>query len=195
MKKNKQYFVGIDEVGRGPLAGPVCVCSFVWFGERFPKELNGIKDSKKLTEKKREEWFGKLNTFKKDGMCDFVFASKTAKHIDRYGISFSIKKCIEQTLSNLSVDSKNTIVLLDGGLKAPKEFVNQETIIKGDTKEFVIGADSIIAKVTRDNFMKRQSKNFPEYGFEIHKGYGTLKHRIIIKKKGLTSLHRNTYIH
>ncbi len=191
----KKTFVGIDEVGRGPLAGPVAVCAFVWYGERFPKELKGIKDSKKINEKKREEWYAKILKFKKEGKCDFKIVFKSAKYIDKYGISKAIKECIKSALTPLSLNSKKVQVLLDGGLKAPKEYLMQETIIKGDAKEFVISAASVLAKVARDKLMKKVGGKYPKYGFEIHKGYGTFKHRKAIQDFGVCEEHRLTFIH
>ena len=195
LKSQKKIYVGIDEVGRGPLAGPVAVCAFVWLsGGRAPKELEGIKDSKKLSEKKREEWFAKIAQFKKEGKCDFKVSFKSAKYIDTNGISKAIRECLELCLKKLELDAKSVHVLLDGGLKAPQEFLNQETIIKGDTKEFMISAASIMAKVTRDRLMVRLSKKYPYYGFDIHKGYGTLSHRTSIQKNGISKEHRRTFI-
>ncbi len=193
--KEIKYFVGIDEVGRGPLAGPVAVCAFVWYGERFPKELEGIKDSKKINEKKRGEWYEKILKFKKEGKCDFKVVYKSAKYIDEYGISKAIKECLKRALTSLPLNPKKVTVLLDGGLKAPNEYLNQETIIKGDTKEAVISAGAIVAKVSRDKLMKKMGAKFPKYGFEIHKGYGTVAHREAILKFGVCEEHRRTFIH
>jgi ribonuclease HII len=193
--KERKDFVGIDEVGRGPLAGPVAVCAFVWYGERFPKELKGIKDSKKITEKKREEWYEKILKFENEGRCDFKVVYKSAKYIDKWGISKSIKECLKSALTPLPLNPKKVTVLLDGGLKAPSEYINQETIIKGDTKEFVISAGAIMAKVSRDRLMKNLGTKFPKYGFEIHKGYGTLRHRKAVKDFGMCEEHRRTFIH
>ena len=191
----KKVFIGIDEVGRGPLAGPVAVCTFAWLsGGWFPKELEGIKDSKKLSEKKREEWFAKIQQFKKEGKCDFEVEFKSAKYIDTNGISKAIRECVRLCLEKLELDIKKTHVLLDGGLKAPEEFLFQETIIKGDARECVISAASIIAKVTRDKLMVRLSKKYPQYGFDIHKGYGTLFHRTSIRKNGISKEHRRTFV-
>ena len=191
----KKIFVGIDEVGRGPLAGPVAVCAFVWFsGQRFPEELEGIKDSKKLSEKKREEWFARIQKFKKEGKCDFKVEFKSAKYIDINGISKAIRECLRLCLKKCEFDAKSAHVLLDGGLKAPQEFLSQETIIKGDTKECLISAASIMAKVTRDRKMVELSKKYPHYGFDIHKGYGTLFHRTSIRKNGISKEHRRTFI-
>lgn len=193
--KVKSDFVGIDEVGRGPLAGPVAVCAFLWYGERFPKELKGIKDSKKISEKKREEWYEKILNFKKEGKCDFKVIYRSAKFIDKNGISIAIRESLRSALASLLLNPKKITVLLDGGLKAPKEFINQETIIKGDVKEFVISAGAIVAKVSRDRLMKKNANKYPEYKFEINKGYGTLNHRKAIKEFGISKEHRETYIH
>lgn len=191
----KKIFIGIDEVGRGPLAGPVAVCAFAWLsGERFPKELEGIKDSKKLSEKKREEWFAKISQFKKEEKCDFKVEFKSAKYIDANGISKAIRECLRLCLKKLEINPKDAHVLLDGGLKAPQEFSYQETIIKGDTKECVISAASVVAKVTRDKLMVQLSKKYPHYRFDIHKGYGTLFHRTSIRKNGISKEHRRTFI-
>lgn len=192
--KERKDFVGIDEVGRGPLAGPVAVCAFVWYGKRFPKELRGIKDSKKINEKKREEWYAKILELKKEGKCDFKVVYKSAKYIDKWGISKAIKECLKSTLTSLPLNPKKITVLLDGGLKAPKEYLNQETIIKGDTKEAVISAGAIIAKVSRDRLMKKKGTKFPKYGFEKHKGYGTLKHRNAILEFGICDDHRRSFL-
>ena len=115
MKKEKKDFVGIDEVGRGPLAGPVAVCAFVWFGNRVPKELKGIKDSKKINEKKREEWYAKIITNKKEGKCEFRVVYKSAKYIDKWGISKAIKEALKSALTSLPLNPKKVTVLLDGG--------------------------------------------------------------------------------
>ena len=192
--KERKDFVGIDEVGRGPLAGPVAVCAFVWYGQRFPKELKGIKDSKKIPEKKREEWYEKIMKFNEEGKCDFSVVYKSAKYIDKNGINKAIRACLKSALTSLSINTKKVVVLLDGGLKAPGEYLNQETIIKGDTKEFVISAGAILAKVSRDRLMKKMGKKYIEYGFEKHKGYGTAAHCKALCDFGATIEHRKSYI-
>jgi len=194
-KKERKDYVGIDEVGRGPLAGPVAVCAFLWYGERFPKELKGIKDSKKISENKREEWYEKILQFKKERKCDFRVVYKSAKYIDKWGISKAIKECLKSALTPLPLNPKKVVVLLDGGLKAPYEYIDQETIIKGDTKEFVISAGAIVAKVSRDRLMKKLVKKYPKYGFEKHKGYGTVAHLKAIRNFGICDEHRRSYIH
>lgn len=191
----KKNFIGIDEVGRGPLAGPVAVCAFVWYGaQRLPIEIKEIKDSKKLSEKKREEWFVKISEYKKDGKCNYKVCFKSADYIDKQGLSKAIRECLKSAIKSLNLDPQKTHVLLDGGLKAPQEFLYQETIIKGDAKEVVISAASVMAKVTRDRLMVKLSKKYPEYNFHIHKGYGTLFHREKIKSIGACVEHRKTFL-
>ncbi len=191
--KKTEYLVGIDEVGRGPLAGPVSIGVFV-IEKRNQRKLSLANDSKKLTESKREELFLYFKKLKKEGLCDFVVVHESAKQIDKIGISACIKRAIKKGLSRIDKKPDDCVVRLDGSLKAPEEYKNQQTIIKGDSKEKVIGAASIVAKVTRDKYMIRQAKKYPEYGFEFHKGYGTKKHRDLIQKKGALELHRKTWL-
>lgn len=195
---NYKFIVGIDEVGRGPLAGPVavgaCLVSVLkikrLFTEGFFKD---IRDSKKLSEKKRKEWLSRINERKGNVDLNYGVAFVSSKIIDVKGISYSLRLAIKKSLRKLKVDPLRTMVFLDGGLKAPKEFNFQKTIIKGDEKEPIISLASIVAKVARDRKMIFHSKKFPQYGFEIHKGYGTLLHRQKIKKHGLSELHRKSF--
>ena len=187
------YILGIDEAGRGPLAGPVSV-GVVKISSKFDKKFfKGIKDSKKLNEKNRDLWFNKLEQEKKSRGIDFAVSLVSEKIIDKKGISFAIKLGIKKSLNKLNVSNKDQIYL-DGGLRAPEEFINQETIIKGDEKVAVISLASIAAKVTRDRYMKKLGEQFPEYEFETHKGYGTKKHIINIKKYGPAEAHRKTFL-
>ncbi len=194
-----KFVIGIDEVGRGPLAGPVSVCvlkmsdkNYAIFKKlKLPKNLK-LRDSKKLSEKQREEWFEKIFSWQKEGFLDFAYESQSAKDIDKSGISQVIKKCVAAGLSRLKVSVSDRI-LLDGSLFAPEKFKNQKTIIKGDEKEPIISLASIVAKVTRDKYMKNLAKKFPKYCFEIHKGYGTAAHCRAIKKYGLSSVHRKSF--
>ena len=190
-----KYVVGIDEVGRGPVAGPVSVGAFRIQPVQLKLNIKKLKlrDSKKLSKTHREEWFKIIKKWKQEGRCDFAVVSVSAKEIDRIGISQAIRKCVSKCLYKLSANNYD-LVLLDGSLKAPIEFRNQKTIIKGDEKEPVISLASIVAKVTRDRYMRNQAKKYPAYGFENHVGYGTRKHYEAIKKKGLTPLHRRTYL-
>lgn len=193
LPKDIEYIVGIDEVGRGPLAGPVTV-GLVCIPVDFVFD-EGITDSKKLTEKKRDAISKDLHILKKEEGIRFEILSASARDIDKKGIAVCIKDLIKKGLDDLGCDYDNTYIFLDGGLKAPEQFKHQETVIKGDSKIQVIGAASIVAKVHRDEYMTKQSQKYPEYYFEKHKGYATEVHRKSILKLGLSPLHRKTYIH
>jgi ribonuclease HII len=117
----------------------------------------------------------------------------SASHIDKYGISHAIRKGIEDGLKKLALNPETARILLDGSLKAPEIFTDQETIIKGDAKEKIIGLASIMAKVTRDRYMAQVAKKYPKYEFEIHKGYGTRKHCDAIERHGISALHRKSF--
>jgi len=196
-KPKKTYFsyiVGIDEAGRGPLAGPVAV-GLVCIPVNFNKKLFGkAKDSKQLSEKIREEIFLETKKLHRDGVLTYAVSMVHADVIDTKGITYAIKLCIKRCLKKCGVSPEETMVLLDGSLKAPRVYVHQKTIIRGDQKEKVISLASIMAKVTRDRWMKKVALKYPEYGFEIHKGYGTKIHRESIKKNGLSSVHRKSFL-
>lgn len=187
--------VGVDEVGRGALAGPVCVGLFRVSSGNATMISSGapfaITDSKQVTEKRRQVLSKYFLTCKKQGLCDFVVMSMSAEKIDQHGISICIKKMIEKGLEKLSSE-KDTLVLLDGGLHAPTRY-NQKTIIKGDVTEFAISCASILAKVYRDTYMKRQAELHPAYGFENHVGYGTAAHQQAIRENGRCDLHRASF--
>ncbi len=215
-----KYIVGIDEVGRGPIAGPVAVCAFVCARQDLAHIVDNIdlplRDSKKLTKIQREKWFTYLKEQKKNNFCDFAVSFVSAQNIDKFGINPSIQKALNKSLEKIvtslnqnsflftpegpyeikNFDLQTSLsIYLDGGLKAPKEYINQETIIKGDELHPVISCASIIAKVSRDYVMAEYAKDYPDYGFEKHSGYGTKAHYSAIKKHGQTVLHRKTFIH
>ena len=205
-----KFILGIDEVGRGPMAGPVTVCVVVCEEKIYEKlkrdrrlPLVG-KDSKKLSQKDREKYAKYLKQCARLNLAHFQIVHISNKIIDKKGISFAIRKAMTQGLKKLTtaeseqwsydkIDPKNCNVRLDGSLKAPPEFTNQKTIIKGDEKEKIIAWASILAKVSRDSLMCKMAKKFPEYGFELHKGYGTVKHKKMIKKYGISVIHRLTF--
>lgn len=191
---NPKFLIGIDEVGRGPIAGPVAVGAFVFLKPEASKFFKGVKESKQLTEEKREEWFAKILEARKNGLVNFSVSFQSEKVIDKKGISFAIRKCLETSLKKLAIRSTSAVVLLDGGLKAPEKYKNQKTIIKGDAKEPVIALASICAKVLRDRKMKKWAKKYPKYGFEVHKGYGTAGHYRTIEISGLCLLHRRSFL-
>lgn len=194
-----KYIVGIDEVGRGPLAGPVTVCAVLCEKNTYKKlkqnkNLPALgKDSKKLKSVEREIYAKFLKLLAKEKKIFFSSVSVSNNVIDNKGITFSINIALSGCLSKLKIDPKISQVLLDGGLKAPVVYLHQKTIIKGDEKEKIISWASILAKVTRDNYMKKVAKSYPVYKFEIHKGYGTAFHRQMIKSAGFSQIHRKTF--
>jgi len=185
--------VGIDEVGRGPIAGPLTVCCVVAKKKIRRGFLKGIKDSKKLTESEREIWVEKAHVLEKKQVISFTITSVRPHTIDTHGMRFALRSAVSRGLLKLSPLSKDTQVLLDGSLFAPKRY-RQKTIIKGDEKEPLIALASILAKVHRDTYMKKMGKRFTKYGFEQHKGYGTKNHYEAIKKCGTSPLHRYTFL-
>ena len=183
------YVVGIDEAGRGPLAGPVAVGA-VAISSSFKKNFfKSIKDSKKLSPSDRELWFALALEARKEGLLDFAVSLVSEKVIDRRGISYAVRLGIKRSLAALGVSADS-----QGGIKAPKEFIHQLTIIKGDEKIPIISLASIMAKVIRDKKMVRLSKKFPEFNFHKHKGYGTSEHCRAILKFGPTVIHRRSFL-
>ncbi|MHB1330526.1 MAG: ribonuclease HII [Minisyncoccota bacterium] len=188
------YIVGIDEAGRGPLAGPVAVGG-VRIKESFEKKFfKGIKDSKQLTHEERELWFALAQEGKKRGELDFAVALISERIIDKHGIAYAIRLGIKRVLKSLDISSADSQIFLDGGIKAPDEFKHQKTVIRGDEKIPVISLASICAKVVRDRRMMKLSLKYPEYEFDLHKGYGTFIHREAIKKYGPIELHRKSFL-
>lgn len=174
---------GVDEVGRGPLAGPVVCCAVI-----MPLDdiIDGVDDSKKLSEKKREQLAGII----KEKAIAYSIREISPEEIDKINILEAVKKCMTDAVNTLSV--KPDITLVDGvDTHLP---INAEYVIKGDMNSYTIGCASIVAKVYRDNLMKEMAKEFPEYAFEKHKGYGTKIHIEKIKEIGPCKLHRKTFI-
>lgn len=200
MKQSKKsYIIGIDEVGRGPLAGPVYVCAAMMKIADYKKwklqsKFSGLTDSKKMTVRARELWFAKAREMKKNGILDFAIGKVSAKEIDRVGIAPAIRRAITDALKKLKPNPRTTRVELDGGLKAPAVFIDQATFIKGDFKRKIISLASVIAKVSRDRYMCTLAKKYPEFLWEQNKGYGTKAHRAAIRKGTLTSYHRRSFL-
>jgi ribonuclease HII len=186
--------VGIDEVGRGPIAGPVSVCACAILNKKILRVFAKLKESKQMSEKKREEWFEILDIQKRKGNIDFVVSSISSRVIDNKGIIFSIKKALRDSLQGLNLHPQSIHVFLDGGLYAPLEYKNQKTIIKGDVKVKEIAMASVIAKVVRDRYMRKISRKYPQYSFDINKGYGTKKHYKSLANYGLSPIHRKSFI-
>ncbi len=189
-----KYYIGIDEVGRGPIAGPVTVCAMLYFAGKNLEGFKDIKDSKKLTEKGRERWFKKIKDARTEKIVDYAVFSVGSKTVDKIGIVGAIKLCILNCLKKLNAPEDETYIILDGSLHAPANYKNQETIIRGDEKEPLIAMASIVAKVSRDWYMSRLPQIYAVYGFERHKGYGTRAHYEAIKQHGISDLHRRTFL-
>ncbi len=192
-----EYVIGIDEVGRGSVAGPLCVGACLMPRRKshsFLRTLSGIKDSKQLTPQKRAEWFSVIARAARAGQCRWSTVFVSEKVIDAKGLSFALHKAIGKTLQKLHADPKVSKVLLDGGIRAPSVFLFQQTIIKGDEKEPLIAAASIMAKVARDRYMVRLAKRHPQYGFDLHKGYGTRRHYAALRKHGVCPIHRLSFL-
>ena len=203
----KKYLIGVDEVGRGPVAGPVAVgvVAYEVGQEDFLKEkMPEAKDSKKMTEKRRKKIFEIISKLKNnppgEGCIWVKVVFVSAKDIDKIGIVPAIQKALdkamEKILSEIEVekDFSNIILKLDGGLKYDEKVKNQETIIKGDEKEYVISLASIVAKVLRDREMLKLEKKHPGYFLEKNKGYGTKQHMEAIEKLGLSEIHRRSFL-
>ena len=181
--KGLKFVAGVDEVGRGPLAGPV-VCAAVIMPEN--DLIDGVTDSKKLSEKKREY----LAEIIKEKALAYSIYEVSEREIDEINILNAVKKCMLNAVNGLKI--KPDITLVDGlDIHLP---INAEYIVKGDLKSYTIASASIIAKVYRDALMVKYAEQFPEYGFEKHKGYGTKTHIDKIKEIGPCSLHRKTFI-
>ena len=187
--------LGVDEAGRGPLAGPVAV-GVVAVPEGFDvmKEFLGVADSKKLSEKRREKIFGMLETRVSRGDARFMVEFESAETIDEEGIAVAVRRALARGVNALAPDSALVHIQLDGALRAPREYA-QETIINGDELIPIISLASIAAKVIRDRRMVDFSKQYPLYGFEKHKGYGTAMHYEMLKKHGFCDIHRRSFIH
>lgn len=197
MGKKVKWVIGIDEVGRGPLAGPVTVAAvaaplYLVSGISYLECLHGIRDSKKLSKLQREKWVPVVRN-------NFMVAvsSVSPAVIDRKGITWAaraaVTRCLHKLHTRYNIRDTKYEILLDGGLCAPVEYKRQKSIIKGDERVPIIAAASIVAKVHRDRYMTRLHKKYPQYRFDRHKGYGTVMHREAIQKHGISVVHRKTF--
>lgn len=227
------WIIGIDEVGRGPLAGPVAVTAYAMpflksksktyamhrnFFFSFVKKKYPVRmDSKAMSEREREEWFSVLKHIKNISTGDknlssshhmfVVYKTAPASMIDTKGIAVCIqnlvdtclKECLKKISRIRSTAKPHALVLLDGGLSARVKMdeitYTQKTIVKGDVREMVISLASVYAKCTRDRYMRSLHKNptYNLYRFDVHKGYGTLLHRKVIRQNGLSDQHRRSF--
>ena len=183
MRRGK-YLAGVDEAGRGPLAGPVYAAAVVFDEDVI---IEGINDSKKLSEKKREALY--------DEICEkatsYCIASVDNNRIDEINILQATFEAMRTAVSGLAVEPD--YVLVDGD-KSPSIKTDHETVIKGDSKSMAIAAASILAKVSRDRYITEMAKLYPHYGFEKHKGYGTKAHYEAIEKYGVCPIHRMSFL-
>ncbi len=179
-----KFIAGVDEAGRGPLAGPVVAAAVIFDSGFYLEEVN---DSKKLSGKSRESIFPKIL----ENAVSYGVGIVWNEEIDRINILQASLKAMKIAVTKLSL--KPDLVLIDGNKTFFSE-LNTKAVIKGDAKSFAIAAASIIAKVTRDKIMVEASRQFPEYGWERNKGYGTKEHISAIKKFGITPLHRKSFL-
>lgn len=184
LSHTKGYVAGVDEAGRGPLAGPVFAAAVI-----LPDDvlIEGINDSKKLTEKKREALF--------DVICDKALAfniySVDEKRIDEINILQATFEAMRGAVIGLG--QTPDFVLIDGD-KSPGIEIPHKTVVKGDSKSMAIAAASILAKVSRDRYIIKMGEKYPGYGFEKHKGYGTKAHYEAITELGISPIHRKSFL-
>lgn len=195
MKKNKvKYIVGVDEAGRGPLAGPLAVGAVAWpISYSFQERFADIRDSKQLSVLRREYFFKELREEELRGMIISSRAFIPPGMIDACGMTKALRLGVARALEKLCLDISAVRVVLDGSLFAPLEYA-QETIIRGDETVPIISAASVIAKVSRDRRMVRIAKKYPQYEFEKHKGYGTRAHYEALRKHGVSPVHRKLFL-
>ena len=175
---------GVDEAGRGPLAGPVCAAAVI-----LPRDLQieGLNDSKKLTDKKRRELFDLITA----QAVSYGIAFADEKEIDEINILQATFRAMARAIAAL--DPKPQLALIDGN-RAADFGLPVRTVVKGDSLSASIAAASILAKVTRDRLMERYAETYPQYGFEVHKGYGTKRHYEALRAYGPCEIHRKTFL-
>ncbi|MEW6617589.1 MAG: ribonuclease HII [Patescibacteria group bacterium] len=204
--QKKSFIIGIDEVGRGPLAGPVTVCGVIIPSKFDVRKMNGknpLRDSKKMSQSQRESWFSFI---KNEKNISYSLKSVSPRVIDRINVTRSANRAatrvLEELYKKVRFNKLRVYVYLDGGLHIEGGTLGAlgiplghvKTVIKGDEKISAISLASIVAKVSRDAYMRRLHTEYPKYGFDIHKGYGTEKHRKAIRRYGPSKVHRLTFI-
>lgn len=187
--QNLQWVAGVDEVGRGALAGPVVAGAVILplDNPHLTTKLAQVNDSKQLTAKKRET----LAKLIQEVALTYAVGMVPAGEVDRLGILPATWQAMRQALSQL--DPQPEFVLVDGHLRLPDVPYPQQPIVKGDSVSLTIAAASIVAKVTRDHLMEELARVYPEYGFQQHKGYGTAKHLAVLEEKGGCPVHRYSF--
>ena len=182
--KGYEYVAGVDEAGRGPLAGPVCAAAVI-----LPKGLvlDGVNDSKKLSEKKREKLFDLII----ESAVSYSIQFSSPEIIDEINIKQATSLAMHNAVAAL--ETVPDFVIIDGNDKIPYD-IPYEYVVKGDAKSQTIAAASILAKVSRDRLMCELDEKYPEYGLKKHKGYGTKQHIEAIRKFGVADIHRKTFM-
>lgn len=184
-QKGYKFICGVDEAGRGPLAGPVCAAAVI-LSENC--DIPGLNDSKKLTEKKREVLFDII----KEKAVAYSIAFGTVDEIEQFNILNATFLAMNRAIEGLNTNAD--FALIDGN-RVPKNIkIPCETIVKGDSKSMSVAAASILAKVTRDRLLLEYDQQYPQYGFKNHKGYGTRAHYDAIAEYGITEIHRKSFL-
>ena len=183
--KGFKYICGVDEAGRGPLAGPVCAAAVIL---PIDTEIKGLNDSKKLSEKKREELFPVI----KEKAIGYSIAFASVEEIEEHNILNATYLAMNRAIEGLGIPAD--FALIDGnrvptGIKVPCQ-----TVVKGDSKSMSVAAASVLAKVTRDRLMLEIDKAYPQYNFKKHKGYGTKEHTDLILQYGVSPVHRPSFL-
>ena len=190
-QKNLTRVAGVDEAGRGPLAGPVVAAAAIlppkWGEACLPRELEGLNDSKQLTEIQREKFFAFLTAC---GEIEYAIAGVDAAVIDEINILQATHRAMNDALAKLNPPPQHALV---DGRPVKTMRVPQTAIVKGDARSYSIAAASVLAKVTRDRLMREYHAQFPAYGFAEHKGYGTARHLAAIEKHGACPIHRKSF--
>lgn len=181
-----EYIAGVDEVGRGPFAGPV-VCAAVIMPLDAENLIDGVDDSKKVKEERREQ----LAALIRERAVAYKICEESPETIDEINILEATKRCMKRAVEGLSVQPD--VVFVDGNFRIDIE-LPQQNIVRGDALSYSIGAASILAKVYRDSLMREYDKQYPQYGFARHKGYGTAVHIRALKEFGPCPIHRKTFI-
>lgn len=182
---------GVDEAGRGPLAGPVVAAAVVlptrWLEAGLPAGLEGLNDSKQLTAPQRDRFFAELTT---GAEVQFAIAQMDADSVDRWNILQATHRAMNQALAGLSPAPGHVLV---DGRRVPSLGYPQTALVKGDARSYSIAAASVLAKVTRDQLMQEFDRRWPAYGFAEHKGYGTPRHLAALAAHGPCAIHRQTF--
>ena len=184
LSQGLQFICGVDEAGRGPLAGPVCAAAVI-----LPPhiEIPGLDDSKKLSDKRRRELFPVI----KEMALAYGISFVDHEQIDKINILQATLLAMEQAIAQLAV--KPELALIDGNRE--KDFgVPVKTVVHGDSLSASIAAASVLAKVARDDYMLKMAEQYPQYGFEIHKGYGTKAHYAALQAHGISPIHRTSFL-